>query len=432
MHPFRPASRPRLRAALMLLAAGLNTFTNASAKSAQPAPAMTAASPEFTHVNVPARIAGLAFSYLRPANFNVVDLPDDVPDFENPTAFFPLQVTMASYGAVVFSIVARPAYGDGTVQDWAEFLARQEKMEITALRPTTLGGLPGMLVEASHDTDAGPMRMRTVLLEDGTRMLNLSIMAPVAIWPSVEPTLQLALTSFRLAEPKGPTVALTRADAEKAAAKNAAAVPAKAAEETPAEEPAPVAAAPASGDVTPAAQLALADDAGSLDPEHPMNVRLRNAAAGLTLRTLRTDEAAKFAVVGAGAIEATFHLPFGWHAIDDGRRTLVFDAAGKIQISLNLRRTGGDAAALLDGLQAENLREQPQIDPLRVDFAADLPGLVLRNYRDGDDVLVQAFLVKHLRNDGLAHVARVTAAPDEMTRAMNLAELIIRTFGTGE
>ena len=54
---------------------------------------------------------------------------------------------------------------------------------------------------------------------------------------------------------------------------------------------------------------------------------------------------------------------------------------------------------------------------------------MLRNYRDGDDVLVQAFIVKHVRDDGLAHVARVTAKPDDMTRAMNLAEVILRSLG---
>ena len=64
-----------------------------------------------------------------------------------------------------------------------------------------------------------------------------------------------------------------------------------------------------------------------------------------------------------------------------------------------------------------------------VDFAADMPGLVLRNYRDGDDVLVQAFIVKDVRDDGMPHVARVTAAPDDMTRAMNLAEVILRSLG---
>jgi hypothetical protein len=136
----------------------------------------------------------------------------------------------------------------------------------------------------------------------------------------------------------------------------------------------------------------------------------------------------KSALVGAGALVATLRVPFGWHAIDDGKRTLIFDAGGKIQISLNLRRTDGDHRGLLEELKAEAMKEQPEIDPLLVDFAPDMPGLVLRNYRDGDDVLVQAFILNQLRADGLTHVARVTASPDDMSRAMNLAESILRSM----
>jgi len=381
------------------------------------------ATPEFTPTDVPARIADLAFSYLCPANFHVVQIPDERPDFDQPTSFFPLQVVMANFGAVLFSAVARPAYADGSVQDWAEFLARESKLEIVSLRPGVLGGLPCVMIEVLQPSDAGVMRMRTALLEDGKRLLNVSIMAPDAIWPSVEPTLQLALSSFRLAEPRGTSTPLMRRDVKPEAPEPAAAVPA-----APAASPtsAPIT-APESQPVAPAV-LALADDTTSLDPDLPFNVRLRDSGAGLTLRVLETNLMEKYVVVGAGALAATFQLPLGWHALDDGRRTLVFDAGGKIQISLNLRRDDGDARALLAQILAQAREDQPGIDPLLVDFAADLPGLVLRNYRDGDDVLVQGYLVKHLRGDGLAHVARVTAAPDEMSRAMNLVEIILRSL----
>ena len=380
--------------------------------------------PEFTLVTVPPRIADLEFTYLRPANFHVIDLPDEKPNFEDPAAFFPLQVILASYGAVLFSVVARPAFEDGTVQDWAEFLASKEKIQVLSMTPGVVAGMPALMVEALNETDAGVLRMRTALLEDGKRFLNLSVMAPDAIWKSVEPTLHTAMSSFRLAEPRGSTTPLTRADAQKIAARSAAA---KAAD-TPVETPAP-ATQPSDSSPTPAAELALAEDAATLDPEHPLNVRMRDSGAGLTPRTLETNPAGKYAIVGAGAIVGTFRLPFGWHVIDDGRRTLVFDAGGKIQINLNLRRDGGNSRALLEQISMQAKTEQPQIDPLLVDFAADMPGLVLRNYRDGDDVLVQAFVVKHVRDDGLAHVARVTAAPDDMTRAMNLAEVILRSLG---
>jgi hypothetical protein len=381
--------------------------------------------PEFSLVTVPARIADLEFTYLRPANFNVIDLPVEKPDFEDPAAFYPLQVIMAGYGAVLFSVVARPSYDSGTVQDWAEFLAQKENQQVVSMQPGILAGMPALIVEALNPTEAGTMRMRTALLEDGKRLLNISVMAPDAIWQSVETTLHTTMSSFRLAEPRGTSTPLTREEAKKLASKAEEIIPeirtANAGPNNPIQAPESI--------PTPPAELALANDPTTLDPEHPLNVRLRDNGAGLTPRVLEVNAAEKHAVVGAGAIVATFKLPFGWHVIDDGRRTLVFDAAGKIQISLNLRRADGNVRALLDEILTQTREEQPEIDPLLVDFTADLPGLVLRNYRDGDDVLVQAFVVKALREDGLVHVARVTAAPDEMTRAMNLAEVILRSLG---
>jgi hypothetical protein len=381
--------------------------------------------PEFSLVTVPARIADLEFTYLRPANFNVIDLPVEKPDFEDPAAFYPLQVIMAGYGAVLFSVVARPSYDSGTVQDWAEFLAQKENLQVVSMQPGILAGMPALIVEALNPTEAGTMRMRTALLEDGKRLLNISVMAPDAIWQSVETTLHTTMSSFRLAEPRGTSTPLTREEAKKLASKAEEIIPeirtANAGPNNPIQAPESI--------PTPPAELALANDPTTLDPEHPLNVRLRDNGAGLTPRVLEVNAAEKHAVVGAGAIVATFKLPFGWHVIDDGRRTLVFDAAGKIQISLNLRRADGNVRALLDEILTQTREEQPEIDPLLVDFTADLPGLVLRNYRDGDDVLVQAFVVKALREDGLVHVARVTAAPDEMTRAMNLAEVILRSLG---
>ena len=381
--------------------------------------------PEFSLVTVPARIADLEFTYLHPADFHVVNVPVEKPDFEEPSAFYPLQVIMAGYGAVLFSVVARPAFEDGSVEDWAHFLAQKENIEVVSVEPITLGGMPALLVEALNPSDAGMMRMRTALLEDGKRLLNISIMAPDAIWKSVEGTLRTAMTSFRLAEPRGTTAPLTRAEAQNRAPKSSSA---EAQARPTAVAPAKPVEAVESTPLRPA-ELAMSDDPSTLDPEHTMNVRLRNNGAGLTPRVLEVNAAEKYAVVGAGAIVATFKLPFGWHVIDDGKRTLVFDAAGKIQISLNLRSAEGGAREMLQALMAQAREDQPQIDPLLVDFAADLPGLILRNYRDGDDVLVQAFVVKTLRDDGLLHVARVTASPDEMSRAMNLVEVILRSLG---
>lgn len=101
-----------------------------------PAPLPTmSSSPQYTLVDVPARIAGLAFNFLQATNFNALELPEETPDFEQPAVFMPLHVVMASYGAVLFSVGARPAYGYGTVEDWAGFLARELCGDLRKRRP---------------------------------------------------------------------------------------------------------------------------------------------------------------------------------------------------------------------------------------------------------------------------------------------------------
>lgn|GEM_PF-2788837 len=60
-----------------------------------------------------------------------------------------------------------------------------------------------------------------------------------------------------------------------------------------------------------AADVALANDAATLDAELPINARLRDSGAGLVPRVHTVVESEKYAVVGAGAIESLFHVPSG-------------------------------------------------------------------------------------------------------------------------
>src|SRR5262245_59429916 len=100
VRPFNPS---RMLVALLFAAA-----VTLSSAAPQPTDNQTMSSPEFTPAEVPARIADLAFTYLRPANFQAVPLPDEKPNFEEATTFYPLHLAMASYGAVLLSAAARP------------------------------------------------------------------------------------------------------------------------------------------------------------------------------------------------------------------------------------------------------------------------------------------------------------------------------------
>ena len=56
-------------------------------------------------------------------------------------------------------------------------------------------------------------------------------------------------------------------------------------------------------------------------------------------RVLAVDEVKKCTLIGSGALQVVMPIPTGWHAIDDGKRTLLFDTnsrAGNMQINFNL------------------------------------------------------------------------------------------------
>src|SRR5262245_35974084 len=68
---------------------------------------------------------GLTFRFLKPNDFKIVDLPAETPDLSKGTAFLPLAVAMTPIGPLVLSVAARPAYEDGTVEQWLDYLLRE-------------------------------------------------------------------------------------------------------------------------------------------------------------------------------------------------------------------------------------------------------------------------------------------------------------------
>lgn len=176
---------------------------------------------------------------------------------------------------------------------------------------------------------------------------------------------------------------------------------------------------------TRAADVALDETAASLDESHPLNARMRENGIGLVPRVFEINTEEKYATLGAGAIESLFSLPFGWHAIDDGRRTLLFDANGRMQVNLDLRACHHGPEALLQNILNQHLTEQPEIEHMLLELD-NMLCLGMRNYRVEGELLEQAFLVKDISRPGLVLVARITAAPEDMVLAMNLAEVVLR------
>ncbi len=400
------------------------------------------------HVVALAAHAGLTCRFLKPADFRIADLPADEVDFSKGAQFMPLAVAITQYGPMVFTVAARPAYEDGVVSQWLEYICKAEGYAHTPVKATRIGEYPAVTCDATQKTDDVTMKMRFVLFEDGGRIFQMSAMAPEPLWDSAIKKMAPMLASLELHEARGTKVALlpggpvpaaqpAAKPAEnsegKAAATAQPAAKKKSKSAAPAASPAAAAAAP-TAKLTPAelAALALAEDASSLDAEHTFNANLRSRGAGLVPRVVSVDLKGKFATVAAGAVVGMFHVPLGWHVIDDGKRTLVFDADGKMQVNLSQRLSEGASAkdfarALLD----QYLSTQPDL-PMAVFELDGIAAAGVRGVMIDGEKLDQCFFVRDLGREGLLLVGRATATAADSQRAFDLAGDIVATFDAPE
>jgi hypothetical protein len=402
----------------------------------------------------PSRIAQLGFAVGLPADWISHPLPDEQPDFSDPSRLVPLAAVTAPHAAIVWAAAARPAYGDGTLSDWAHYLVAQHGLTLRALGEGQLGSLAALVGEAVQDSEVGPLRVRFAFAEDGGRLLNLTLTAPELLADAVRALWFGGLASFVLDEPHGPTVPLWPSPAPSEPSVPAGGEPAQAtlADAAPAGAEAggeatlaragagvngqPARRADALEDPAPAAQglaaHARAEDAATLDAEHAVNRRLRDNGVGLVPRVIEVDIAGQCATVACGSITAQITLPLGWHVIDDGRRALVFEPEGDVQVHLDLLPCESSGhGAVLDALEAQARRDYPAPEFLRLRSGA-VTALAVRGIADGDQPLEQF----HLVADGpdARHVlrVRVTATPPCAAAAANMGELILRSavFGS--
>src|SRR5688572_8066779 len=118
-------------------------------------------------------LAGLDFRVERPSDWVVVPLPEEQHAFDDPLHFAPLALLMAPFAAVVFAVAARPAYADGTVAQWLEWMARQRNLDPGTIEQQQLGAHVGVGCWATQIEDGTVMRARLVLVEDGERMVQI-------------------------------------------------------------------------------------------------------------------------------------------------------------------------------------------------------------------------------------------------------------------
>ena len=152
---------------------------------------------------------------------------------------------------------------------------------------------------------------------------------------------------------------------------------------------------------------------------------------GFVPNLLETDQEAKTAKLGAGAIRAIIRVAFGWHVIDDGRRTMVLDPDGKIQINLGvIRKEGRSIDQILDEIQEEAAQSYSSPEFLRLQDGG-IWGLAIRNIVVNDEPVEQVHMLTEWANDSAVLRARVTADPQSIRFAANYADLILKSANYG-
>lgn len=367
----------------------------------------------------PARIADLGFTTTLPTDWVDHELPAEEVDFSDPTAFVPLAVVTAPHAAIVFAFAARPAHGEGTLHDWTWYHLNQQPLQPRAVGRDVVAGVAAVSGEATLASDLGPMVVRFAFFEDGDRLVQMSLTAPELFADSVRELWFTMQRSFTLETPRGSRFAIEpHADLTPAAQ-----LPEPWLEAAPA---APV--APLVLDDRPRTRIgdfALSTDSIALDEDHETNVRLRDSGAGLVPNIAGLSDSERRATLASGAVAAQFDVPYGWHAIDDGRRVLVFEPSGRIQIHLDLLPRGGrDDSAMLDAIEAQMRADHPAPEFVRLQVG-EIRALGARHLFDGTQPLEQVHMLRAFRDDTLVLRARVTATPEQAANACNLAELLL-------
>jgi hypothetical protein len=367
-------------------------------------------------VRVQPEIRQLAFSMLVPDDFRQIPIPPETPDFSDGVTMMPVAVFMAGYGAVLASVAARPlAESDQSLMDVAMRLANHQIAtaggKLRQLMPVQKWGTTVIQIEASQPSEVGEMIIRAAFLEDGGTIFNIAMMAPTALWGSVEKTLTEMIDSFSLLAASGPTRGLAPGQSPPARP-TFTDLPQASAENQPAASEWP--------DLRP---FAL-EDPRALDPEETINARFRDAGAGLVPNTLAASEGC--IVVGLGALRAALPIPAGWHAVDDGRRALIFDKGNNVQVNLNLLEIAGRSPADIFNEILDDLRtNSPDLQHREFEVEGH-NAMQVRNLLIDGESLQQAYLLRrHPTAENLALKVRVTASEENLPRAMDMTGLML-------
>ncbi len=346
-----------------------------------------------------------SFVFEKPASWMVADLPPEATadtDFTDPMKFAPVCLVVdpskQDTRPPMFMIAARPALPDGSVAQWLEAICENQKLKHSEISRAQFGDSPAVYCQAQMTTN-DEARMVVVLLEDGGRLINLAFMTPPGDWDANGEMLNTFLNSLRITNGKGPTVPVMPDEAQK----------------------------PSGSD------LALADDTATLSQDNPINANLLQRGVGFVPNIVKKDDASKTATLACGAVQGMIDVPYGWHAIDDGRRVLIFDPQNLTQINCAMiSRDGASDLELLEQTLEGLQQESPGFDS-KIDEIDGAQVLMIRDVVIDGEKTQQAYLLAAAADPKYAIKIRVSSTGDmnHVVRSINVGEQIKRSLRHG-
>jgi hypothetical protein len=340
---------------------------------------------------------GSPFTIDVPSDWLVVPMGEDSQvDFATSDQLQMLAVYAPPSGSASASVSARPKFASGGLQEWMEAIAVMEGLTVVHLTRDSIGTSPAAICLGTRDDDElGPLRALYVLFEDGGILYALSAMVTEELWESLAATFEQVLLSFRILEPKGPTVER------------------------------PVQAQPAYDELT-YAHFALADTPESFGVDNEMNQLAPDQTDAQVPSVWEVDAAGKFAALSFASIDGIVNVPFGWNVNDDGQAARVFDLEHERVIVFSWLAGPKDADAAFGAILTPVVEENPDVEILQLEFdghqAVGLDGLTWH----GRAFRRIVFLVDvPTRDSGLLKV-ELDAAPDDIERLLVLVRFMLR------
>lgn len=260
-----------------------------------------------------------AYVVCLPEDWTQLPLPDEPPNFDDPNAFMPAGIFQSPPGNIVLSVACRPAYDDGTLDEWLRWICDAHRFDLQASRMGRLNGRRVCFGEALQPAEGGKtLRMKMVVVDAERRLFVASIMCNTDAYSVHEVCMEKTLQSFQPAtiqDDEAPESAPSAADWKRFAANE-----------------------------TATSYLA------SKHPEDP------DADFGQPLALVRVEDNA--ATLDAQKTKLTLKAPLGWYAFEDDHRIALLEPTMAVQCVITYGEETDDMHIAMRGLSVSDALDQ--------------------------------------------------------------------------